>query len=72
LVFRVEGTSADGKTAIGEFSVMKPPPKPTRENSTPITDPKLLAKLQKALQILGTDTVSQEDIWRLEREGKLQ
>jgi len=71
LVFHLEGTSADGKRAIGEFSVMKPPPKPTRENSKPITDPQLLAKVQKALQILGTDTVSQEDLWLLERDGKL-
>jgi hypothetical protein len=71
LVYRLEGTSADGKKAIGEISVMKPPPKPTRENSKAITDPKLLAKVQKAIELLGQETVTQEDIWRLEREGKL-
>ena len=71
LVYRLEGTSADGKTAIGEVSVMVPPPKPTPENSNPVTDPKMVAKIQKALAILGQDTVTQEDIWRLEREGRL-
>jgi len=72
LVFRLEGTSADGKKAIGEFSIMKPPPKPTRENSRPVTDPRVVAKIQKAIQILGQETVTEEDIWRLERQGKLQ
>jgi len=72
LVYRLEGTSADGKRAIGEVSVMKPPPKPSRENGTPISDPKLIAKIHRALELLGQDTVTQEDLWRLEREGKLQ
>jgi len=72
LVYKFEGTSADGKPAMGEVPVMKPPPKPTRENSTPVRDPAVAAKIKKALRILGRDTVSQEDIWQLEREGKLQ
>src|SRR5262249_30950113 len=68
LVYRLEGTSADGKRAIGEVSVMKPPPKPSRENGTLVTDPKLLAKIQKAIKLLGQETVTDEDLWRLERE----
>jgi hypothetical protein len=71
VVYRLEGTSADGRKAIGEISVMKPPTRPTRENSKAITDPKMLAKVQKALELLGQDTVTQEDLSRLEREGKL-
>jgi hypothetical protein len=71
LVYRLEGTSADGRPAIGEFSVMKPPPKPSRENGTPVADPKLLAKIHRAIELLGQDTVTQEDLWRLEREGRL-
>jgi hypothetical protein len=71
LVYRFEGTSADGKRAAGEFSVMKPPPKPTRENSVLVSDPERLRKIKMALSILGKDTVSQEEMWQLEREGKL-
>jgi len=72
LVYRLEGTSADGKRAVGEISVMVPPPKPTAQNSQPVGDPRMVAKIQKAVQILRQDTVSQEEIWRLEREGKLR
>src|SRR5262249_47907722 len=32
VTYRLEGVSADGKPAKGELSVLKPPPKPTREN----------------------------------------
>jgi len=71
LIYKFEGTSADGKPAVGEVSVMKPPPKPTRQNSMPVHDPALTSKIQKALKLLGRDTVSQEDLWQLEREGKL-
>jgi hypothetical protein len=47
LFYRLEGTSADGKKAIGEISVMSPPPKPTRENSRPIEDPKMVTRFKR-------------------------
>jgi hypothetical protein len=71
MVYRFEGTSADGRRAVGEFPVMKPPPKPTRENSVLETDPDRIARIRTALGILGTDTVSEEDLLRLEAEGRL-
>jgi hypothetical protein len=51
---------------------MRPPPKPTRENTIPETDPQRIARIRAALGILGTDSVSQEDLMRLEQEGRLQ
>ena len=32
----------------------------------------MIQKIRRAMAILNQETVSQEDIWRLEREGKLQ
>ena len=71
LTYRLRGVSFDGKDASGELSVVKPPPKPTKENSHWVRDPALTAKIQKAMAILKQDTVSREEISRLEREGKL-
>ena len=71
LVYRLEGHTVDGRRAFGEITVMKPPPKPTRENSVLVSSPEKVQRIRMALEILGRDTVSQEDLWQLEREGKL-
>ena len=69
--FVVDGTTESGMAARGGFSVLRPPPKPTAENSTHISDPFLIGKIKKAMRLLHKDVVSQEDLWRLEREGRL-
>jgi hypothetical protein len=71
VTFAVQGV-ADGMQARGELTLLRPPPAPTRENSIPIQDPAMVQKIRRAMTILNQQTVSQEDIWRLEREGKLQ
>ena len=58
--------------ASGELSLLRPPPRPTKENSIPIADPAMQQKIRRAMAILHQDTVSQEDLFRLEREGRLQ
>lgn len=70
LTYSLEGTSADGHPARGTFSVMRPPPRPTRENSQKVRDPVLLAKIKRARELLKQEFVTDEDLWRLEREGK--
>ncbi len=70
ITYRVEGHSEDGHPVMGSFSVMRPPQKPTAANSTVVDDPMLKAKIIAARAILKRDTVSQEDLWQLEREGK--
>jgi hypothetical protein len=70
LTYSLEGTSADGHPARGTFSVMRPPPRPTRENSQQVRDPVLLAKIKRARELLRQEFVTDEDLWRLEREGK--
>ncbi len=51
--------------------MMKPGPKPTKENSRPVADGVLGEKVRKARQILGQDAAYDEDLRRLERQGKL-
>jgi hypothetical protein len=70
ITYSLEGTSADGHPARGTFSIMRPPPRPTRENSNPVTAPVLLAKIKRARELLRQEFVTDEDIFRLEREGK--
>jgi len=70
ITYRVEGHSQDGYPVVGSFSVMRPPPRPTAANSAPVDDPLLKAKIIAARAILQRDVVSQEDLWRLEREGR--
>jgi hypothetical protein len=69
--FYLEGKDSDGNPARGAFSVMRPPPRPTKEKSDPVQDPVLKAKILAARKILNQQYVTDEDIWRLEREGKL-
>ncbi|HYO54129.1 hypothetical protein [Archangium sp.] len=70
ITYALEGISAEGHPARGTFSIMRPPPRPTKENSNPITDPVLLAKVKRARSLLQQEFVTDEDIFRLEREGK--
>lgn len=72
VVYQVQGLTASGMQATGEISLLRPPPRPTKENSIPITDPSTEQKIRRAMAILHQDTVSQEDLFRLEREGKLR
>lgn len=66
----LEGKDSEGLPVRGAFSVMRPPPKPTKENSDPVRDALLKKKIMAARKILNRDTVTDEDLWRLEREGK--
>jgi hypothetical protein len=40
------------------------------ENSDPVTDPNLEAKIRAAREILHQEVVTDDDLWRLEREGQ--
>lgn len=72
VTYALEGSTMDGHPARGTFSVMRPPPRPTKENSTPIKDPVLMAKVKRARELLGQSFVTDEDLWRLEREGRFK
>jgi hypothetical protein len=72
VVWEMQGSTPDGMPARGQLTVMRPQPKPTRENSIPIEDPAMVEKIRRAMAILHQETVSQEDLLRLEREGKLR
>jgi hypothetical protein len=69
--YLIEGVTEDGWPARGNFAVMRPPPPPTRESHTPVNDPALKARIVRARQLLNKEVVTDEDIWRLEREGQL-
>jgi hypothetical protein len=64
-----EGHTADGIPAIASFSVMVPPPSPTPDTGTPITDPLLSQKIMRARERLGRPFVNDEDLMQLEQEG---
>ena len=68
----LQGITSAGTPARGQLTILRPQPRPTRENSVPIQDPAMILKIRRAMAILKQDTVSQEDLSRLEREGKLQ
>ncbi len=70
MTYRLSGHTPDGHPVMGSFSVMRPPPPPTASNSQPLVDPELKAKVLAAREILGKDTVNDEDIWQLERQGR--
>jgi hypothetical protein len=67
--WNLSGTSAEGFPAMGSFSVMVPPPKPSADAGDTVFDPLLKQKIILARQMLGKDVVNDEDLWRLEREG---
>jgi hypothetical protein len=66
----VEGKDSEGLPARGTFSVMRPPPKPTKQKSDPVVDPMLKAKILAARKLLNRPYVTDEDLWALERQGK--
>jgi hypothetical protein len=70
MTYRLSGHSPDGHPVMGSFSVLRPPPRPTADNSQTVVDPLLKAKIVAAREILGKDTVNDEDIWQLERQGR--
>lgn len=70
LEYYVEGKDSEGRPARGAFSVMRPPPRPTKENNNPVADPLLKAKILAARKILNRPYVTDEDLWALERQGK--
>ena len=72
VTYEIQGVTPAGMQARGSLTLLRPPPRPTRENSVPIDDPAMANKIRRAMAILKQDTVSQEDLWRLEREGKLE
>jgi hypothetical protein len=72
VLYQVQGVTAAGMQASGEITLLRPPPRPTPENSLPVSDPAMILKIRRAMAILKQETVSQEDLFRLEREGKLQ
>jgi hypothetical protein len=69
LEYHVEGTTDDDWPARGNFAIMRPAKPPTPADHTPVTDPVLKAKILRARELLGKQYVTDEDIWRLGREG---
>ena len=72
VTYAIQGATSSGLQARGELTLLRPPPRPTRENSVPVDDPAMALKIRRAMAILNQASVSQEDLWRLEREGKLR
>jgi hypothetical protein len=68
--FYLEGKTDDGFRAAGNFALMRPPRPPTRAAHQMVSALQT-ARIVRARQLLGHDYVTDEDIWRLEREGKL-
>lgn len=69
LTYWLEGVSSEGYPVRGNITLMRPPDNPTKDNSNPVLDPVLLAKVKEARRILNQEYVTDEDIWRLEKEG---
>jgi len=70
LDYTLEGRTPEGYPVRGAFSIMRPPPRPTRERSDPIRDPLLVAKIKRARELLHAEYVTDEDLWELERAGR--
>jgi hypothetical protein len=66
----LEGKDSEGLPVRGTFSVMRPPPRPTKDKNDPVVDPMLKAKIIAARQLLNRPYVTDEDLWALERQGK--
>jgi hypothetical protein len=71
ITYLVDGVTPEGYAVRGSFSLMRPPPPPSKDSHTPVDDPQLVAKIKRARELLHQEFVTDEDIWRLEREGKL-
>lgn len=68
--YQLGGKSEEGYPVSGSFGIMRPPPAPTADNHDPVNDPLLKAKILAARAILGRNTVSDDDLIHLEREGR--
>jgi len=72
LDYFLEGRTPEGYPVRGSFSLMRPPAPPTREHHAPVRDPLLVAKIQRARELLRRDLVTDEDLWTLERDGRFE
>ncbi len=72
LDYEIAGRAPGGEPVLGRFSIMRPPALPTREQHVPVADPELKAKIMRARELLGKKFVTDDDIWRLEQEGKMK
>jgi hypothetical protein len=70
MTYVLSGRSSSDQQVMGSFSVMRPPPLPTAENSKIVSDSMFKAKILATREILGKSVVSDEDIARLDREGR--
>jgi len=68
--YLLEGRTREGHPARGAFSVMVPPPRPTKERHDPIADPTLIAKIKIAREVLRREYVTDEDLATLDRAGR--
>jgi PKD domain len=68
--YRVVGVTRSGMPVIGSFSLMRPPPMPTRERHMPVEDPVMQEKIARAMQLTGKPFVTADDMQRLELAGK--
>lgn len=66
----IAGKSNDGLPARGMFSLMRPSEPPTAERHTPVADPALSSRIERAMALLKQQHVSDEDLLGLERQGK--
>jgi hypothetical protein len=70
--YALEAETPDGYLVAGLFSILRPPPVPTKENAIPVVDRVFMAKILAAREILKNEFVTDEEILRLERGGQLE
>jgi hypothetical protein len=59
----------DSLVAQGAFSLLRPPKAPTKDEHLPVYEPSLKARIVEARRLLHREYVTDEDLWRLERDG---
>jgi hypothetical protein len=69
--FELSGHTPDGLPASGRLTIMRPQQPPTRDDHVPVDDPALIAKIIAAQRLLDKEIVSQDEIYMLERDGRL-
>lgn len=69
--FEIEGIATDGRPARGSFALMRPPHLPDRAHGVEVTDPAQVERILRARELLGQRYVTDEDIFRLQSEGRL-
>lgn len=68
--YELEGIASDGTRVYGSFTLMAPS-KLDRETSPKLEDPEMKERVIAAMKLTGKQQVSDEDLMRLEQEGKL-